>query len=376
MKIAIVSTRGIPNNYGGFEQFAEYISVGLVQRGYEVIVYSPHFHPYQGDSYHGVRVKHIYSPERWLGSSVGSFFYDFLSFRDALLTERCDIIYEAGYTSIIPAYIWYNVRCVTSSIVVTNMDGLEQRRTKFHPLVRRFLEWEERMAVKHSHHLIADNIGIQQYYKSKYGVDSKYLAYGADIHHDFSQEALAPYGVTAKNYYLLIARLEPENNIVVAIEGYLASAEYGKRPLLIVGKTNTPHGKDLVKRYGQYEHVHFLGGIYDFTVLDALRHYSYAYFHGHSVGGTNPSLLEAMAAQCLILAADNIFNRGVLDNNALYYSSSSEVTQHLNSITSIVNHKRQQFITNNTAKIRHEYSWQHLIAEHDSYFRALLAARK
>ena len=106
MRIAFISTRGIPNDYGGFEQFAEYISVGLANRGHEVTVYSPHFHPYKENSYKGVRIKHIYSPETWMGSSVGSFFYDFASLRDALKRERFDIIYEAGYTSIVPAYIW------------------------------------------------------------------------------------------------------------------------------------------------------------------------------------------------------------------------------------------------------------------------------
>ena len=109
MRIAFISTRGIPNDYGGFEQFAEYISVGLANRGHEVTVYSPHFHPYKENSYKGVRIKHIYSPETWMGSSVGSFFYDFASLRDALKRERFDIIYEAGYTSIVPAYIWFNV---------------------------------------------------------------------------------------------------------------------------------------------------------------------------------------------------------------------------------------------------------------------------
>ena len=106
MKIAFVSTRGIPNNYGGFEQFAEYISVGLARRGHDVTVYSPHFHPYKESEYKGVRIKHIHSPEQWIGSSIGSFFYDFKCLKNALKEGDYDIIYEAGYTSIIPAYIW------------------------------------------------------------------------------------------------------------------------------------------------------------------------------------------------------------------------------------------------------------------------------
>lgn len=131
MKIAFISTRGIPNNYGGFEQFAEYLSVGLVKRGHEVTVYSPHYHPYQGKEYNGVRIKQIYSPEKWIGGSIGSFFYDYACLKDALKKEDYDIIYEAGYTSIIPAYIRFNVKNIKRPIFTTNMDGLEYKRTKF-----------------------------------------------------------------------------------------------------------------------------------------------------------------------------------------------------------------------------------------------------
>ena len=195
MKIAFISTRGIPNNYGGFEQFAEYISVGLAARGHEVVVYSPHFHPYKKDTYKGVRIKHIYSPETWMGSSVGSFFYDFASLKDALKKEHFDIIYEAGYTSIVPAYIWFNVKKIKYPIFTTNMDGLEYKRTKFNKWVQKFIFWEERTTVKHSHYLIADNMGIHDYYKEKYNKESKFLAYGADIHEDYDISLLAEFGL-------------------------------------------------------------------------------------------------------------------------------------------------------------------------------------
>ena len=117
MKIAFISTRGIPNNYGGFEQFAEYISVGLAARGHEVTVYSPHYHPYQENMYKGVLIKHVYSPEKWMGGSIGSFFYDYACLKDALKRENFDIIYEAGYTSIIPAYIRFNVKDIKSGSI-------------------------------------------------------------------------------------------------------------------------------------------------------------------------------------------------------------------------------------------------------------------
>lgn len=376
MKIAFVSTRGIPNNYGGFEQFAEYISVGMAQRGHEVVVYSPKFHPYQESTYKGVRIKHIYSPETWMGSSVGSFFYDFASLRDALKKEDFDIIYEAGYTSIIPAYIWFNVKKRKRPIFTTNMDGLENKRSKFSPMVRRFLDWEEKMAVKYSHNLIADNMGIHDYYKEKYGKESKFLAYGADIHDDFKAEYLEEFGLKSEEYYILIARLEPENNIVMAIEGYLHSKENGRRPLIVVGKTNTPHGKELVEKYGNERNVEFVGGIYDFKKLDSVRHFSKAYFHGHSVGGTNPSLLEAMAAGCFIFAHDNIFNRAVLKENAFYYPSADKVTEYLNRIDTIAEGSKIQYTARNIEVIRNEYSWESLIDKHEKYFYWLLSQKQ
>ena len=376
MKIAFVSTRGIPNNYGGFEQFAEYISVGMAQRGHEVVVYSPKFHPYQESTYKGVRIKHIYSPETWMGSSVGSFFYDFASLRDALKKEDFDIIYEAGYTSIIPAYIWFNVKKRKRPIFTTNMDGLENKRSKFSPMVRRFLDWEEKMAVKYSHYLIADNMGIHDYYKEKYGKECKFLAYGADIHDDFKAEYLEEFGLKSEEYYILIARLEPENNIVMAIEGYLHSKENGRRPLIVVGKTNTPHGKELVEKYGNERNVEFVGGIYDFKKLDSVRHFSKAYFHGHSVGGTNPSLLEAMAAGCFIFAHDNIFNRAVLKENAFYYPSADKVTEYLNRIDTIAEGSKIQYTARNIEVIRNEYSWESLIDKHEKYFYWLLSQKQ
>ena len=376
MKIAFVSTRGIPNNYGGFEQFAEYISVGLAQRGHEVVVYSPKFHPYQEDTYKGVRLKHIYSPETWMGSSVGSFFYDFASLCDALKKEDFDIIYEAGYTSIIPAYIWFNVKKRKRPIFTTNMDGLENKRSKFSPMVRRFLDWEEKMAVKYSHYLIADNMGIHDYYKEKYDKESKFLAYGADIHDDFNADYLKEFGLQPEEYYILIARLEPENNIVMAIEGYLHSKENGRRPLIVVGKTNTPHGKELVEKYGNEKNVRFVGGIYDFKKLDSVRHFSKAYFHGHSVGGTNPSLLEAMAAGCFIFAHDNIFNRAVLEENAFYYPSADKVAEYLNRIDTIAEGSKIQYTARNIEVIRNEYSWESLIDKHEKYFYWLLSQKQ
>ena len=372
MKIAFVSTRGIPNNYGGFEQFAEYISVGLAKRGHDVTVYSPHYHPYKEGVYKDVKIKHIYSPEQWLGGSFGSIFYDYACLKDALKRENFDIIYEAGYTSIIPAYIRFNVKDIKKPIFITNMDGLEYKRTKFHPMVQKYVFWEEKMAVKHSHYMIADNMGIQDYYKEKYGKESKLLAYGANIYDDWDVARLQEYELEPYNYYLIVARLEPENNLVMAIEGYLKSKENGKSPLVIVGNTDTRHGKKLMEKYGHEKSICFMGGIYDFKKLDSVRHFSRAYFHGHSVGGTNPSLLEAMASGCFILAHDNVFNRAVLKENAIYYKTAEDVCGRLDRMDDEICERKDLIINNNWQEIRIKYSWEKLIDEHEKYFMEVL----
>lgn len=371
MKIAFVSTRGIPNNYGGFEKFAEQLSVRLAARGHEVIVYSPHYHVYKSNEYKGVRIKHIYSPEPWMGSSIGSFFYDFLSLRDALKREKPDIVYVAGYTSIVPAYIWYNVRNIKSPVLMTNMDGLEYKRTKFNRWVRAFLSWEERMTVKYSRFLISDNTGIQDYYKSEYGRESTLLAYGADIPRTYDERYVSELGLKSNEYFLLVARMEPENNIAMAIEGYLASKWRCRKPLVVVGKPNTRYGKELIAKYGWETSVRFTGGIYDTDCLNSLRHFSYTYFHGHSVGGTNPSLLEAMACGCFILSHDNVFNKSVLGENALYYANEQEIASMLDGMDKTMA-KKERFVIRNLQTIRDRYSWEKLADAYERYFECSL----
>jgi glycosyltransferase involved in cell wall biosynthesis len=376
MKIAFISTRGIPNNYGGFEQFVEYISVGLAAHGHEVVVYSPHFHPYRENIYKGVYIKHIYSPELWMGSSVGSFFYDFCSLREALKNEQFDIIYVTGYTSIVPAYIWFRVKTIKYPIIITNMDGQEHKRTKFNKWVQKFLRWEEKITVLYSNYLIADNAGIQYYLKKRYGRNSKFLAYGANIYDNYDITFLKDFGLESDQYYLLIARLEPENNIEVIIKGYLASKQKGKKTLVVVGKTNTSYGKYLIQMYTQEPSIRFLGGIYDFDKLNSIRYFSYAYFHGHSVGGTNPSLLEAMASECFIIAHDNEFNRTVLNSNAMYFSTAQDISFLLNRLNNVLLQYKNVYVTNNLKEIRMHYSWEKLINEHEKYFLHLLQTNK
>jgi glycosyltransferase involved in cell wall biosynthesis len=374
LNIAIIGTRGIPNNYGGFEQFTEYLSVGLAQKGHKMTVYSPHFHLYKEKSYKYVEIKHIYSPEHIIGSALGNCIYDFLCLRDAL-NQKYDIIYEAGFTSIVPSYIYFDIKKIDNPVIVTNVDGLEWKRNKFNTLTRKFMLWEEKIVSRYCKYLVADNKGIQKHFKDTYRKDSFFLSYGANIHTNYSEEYLKKYNLRNKSYYLIIARLEPENNIEIIVNGYLSSVKF-LYPLVIVGNTNTSYGKYLTRKYKNYSHIRFLGGIFNFDELESIRHYAFSYFHGHSVGGTNPSLLEAMAAGCLIIAHDNSFNRSILHNNAFFFLNESDITTILNSNTFNDIEIRKNYILNNLNSIVNDYSWEKIIRQHEIFFYEILGNNK
>jgi len=365
MKIAILGTRGIPNNYGGFEQFAEYLSVLLVKKNHKVTVYSPHFHPYKKKEYKSVHIKYIYSPEKYIGASA-NFVYDFLCLRDAL-KEDYDIILECGYHSNAPSY--YLMRGRKRPVLITNMDGLEWKRSKWNIITRWLIKKLEKLAVKKSHYLISDNTGIQQYYLNEFGVNSYYIAYGANPVYAFNENILLSYSLSKENYYVLIARLEPENNIEMILDGFILSKS--SLPFVVIGNHLTKYGVYLKKKYQGFN-IHFIGGIYNKDILDSLRYYSKAYFHGHSVGGTNPSLLEAMASQALIVAHSNDFNRAVLKNNAFFFSLDRDVAHVINSLDNMMNDEIAMKKKNNCELIIKEYSWSVITNQYEKLFENIL----
>ena len=365
MKIAIIGTRGIPNNYGGFEQFAEYLSVGLVKRGHEVTVYSPHFHPYQKKDFNGVTIKHIYSPEHLMGSSA-NFIYDFLSMKHALKHDF-DIILECGYHSNAPSY--YLMNGDKSPVLITNMDGLEWKRSKWNSATRWLILQMEKLAVKKSHILVSDNEGIQKYYERAYNAPSVCIPYGADLINEFHEESLAQYCLSKNEYYLLIARLEPENNIETILSGFDLSGDI-QRKMIVLGNHNTKYGRYLKDKFAHNAQIIFLGAIYDLSILNDLRCYARAYFHGHSVGGTNPSLLEAMASNAYIIAHDNEFNRSVLGDDALYFNSAETVKELIQS--PIDTDYVAQAIANNRSKIANQYTWEVITDQYEALFASSL----
>ena len=347
MKIAILGTRGIPNYHGGFEQFAEFFSVFLSQNNHDVYVYNSSSHPYQDNTFNGVNIIHCSDPENKIGTA-GQFIYDFNCIIDSRKRDF-DIILQLGYTS---SSIWYKL-FPKKATIITNMDGLEWKRSKYSKPVQKFLKFAEKLGVKSSDYLISDSIGIQSYLKNTYEVDSSYIAYGAELFTSPHKEILATYNVEADNYNMLIARLEPENNIETILDGVAKASN--KIPFLVVGKHDTnAFGVHLKNKFAEHKHIKFVGGIYNLEHLNNLRYYSKLYFHGHSVGGTNPSLLEAMASNTLIVANENPFNKAILENDAFYFSNSEEVS---NCIDTLHKENHLDYIRNNSKKIETIFSW-------------------
>lgn len=357
LSIGIIGTRGIPNHYGGFEQFAEFVSVGLVERGHDVTVYNSHTHPYQEKNFKGVKIIHCKDPEDKIGT-VGQFFYDLNCIMDSR-KRNFDIILQLGYTS---SSIWSRL-FPKSAILTTNMDGLEWKRTKYSIKVQKFLQYAEKLAVKHSDHLISDSIGIQEYLNSKYKKNSTYIPYGSNLFDNPDPQILPKYQLSEFNYDLLIARLEPENSIDVILDG-VAKANL-TRPFLVIGKHETKYGTYLKEKFKSSKNIQFLGSVYDQQILNNLRYFSNIYFHGHTVGGTNPSLLEAMGSNSFICANDNIFNRAILGSDAIYFSSPDDISIILKSMKKADN---LQSIENNFKKIREEFNWERIIDQYETHF--------
>ncbi len=357
LRIGILGTRGIPNQYGGFEQFASCLSRGLVEKGHEVSVYNSHNHPYQENTWFGVNLIHCFDPEYLIGTA-GQFIYDLNCIHDAQ-KRNFDILLVLGYTS---SSVWGRYY-PSKSIVITNMDGLEWKRSKYPKLVKQFLKYAEKLAVKYSNFHIADSIPVQQYLIGKYHIDPVFISYGADLTYQIDDAFSDSYGVVRGEYFLLITRMEPENNIQMILDGLCAAGQ--DRKVLVISGTANGYGKKMIARYASNAHILFPGAIYDTAVVNSLRLGCRAYFHGHSVGGTNPSLLEAMAAGAFIFSHNNEFNRAVLGEDALYFSSSKEVAELVEKLNE---YPAEVMKANNLEKIKNDHSWRKIISEYEQQF--------
>ena len=350
LKIAILGTRGIPNEYGGFEQFAENFAVRMAEKGNEVSVYCSSKHSYKASDYKGVSLIHCNDPEHIIGTA-GQFVYDFNCIIDSR-KRNFDIILQLGYTS---STVW-SWLFPKRSLIVTNMDGLEWKRSKYNRLTRQFLKAAERWGAIHSNYLIADSGAIKQYLHHQYGVEASFVPYGAIPFFATEEEGkkLSRFNVVPYQYDLLIARFEPENNIALMLKSY---SENQDKLILVIGNYQAnAFGKKMYERFKSFSNIRFLGAIFDMDLLNMLRYYSGLYLHGHSVGGTNPSLLEAMACNALIAAHDNAFNRDVLGDEAFYFGDE----QALNAILQQTINKQNYtpWLQANMKKIISQYNWE------------------
>lgn len=358
LRIGILGTRGIPNHYGGFEYFAEHLSQGLVKRGHEVYVYNSHNHPNQQRVWNQVQIVHCYDPEFRYGS-FGQFLYDLNCIRDAR-HRHFDVMLFLGYTS---SSIW-GAFYPKKPVIIYNMDGFEWQRSKYSKPIQRFLRLAEKLAVKYSDFIVADSTHIQEYIHEKYKLLPEYIAYGADVFEQPDVSQLQRFRLAARHYHMLMARMEPENNIEMVLDGYHASSS----PLdfIIIGSTANRFGQYLQNKYAGDRRIRFLGAIFDHRLINNLIFHSNLYFHGHSVGGTNPSLLEAMGSRALVVAKDNVFNRLVLKSNAFFFSDASEVKQYANTLTRQEAHEKM--VEANAFAIRNEYNWPDIIDKYEQFF--------
>lgn len=322
----MVGTRGVPARYGGFETAVEEIGKRLAAGGHEVMVYCRgERHP--EPEYLGMRLIHLPAIEKKVAETLSHTGLSVMhAFRDKMTREGADaaLLFNAANAPLLPVLRTLRIP------VATHVDGLEWKRTKWSGTGRRYYRAAEAMAVRWSDALIADAHGIQDYYRDRFGAESVFIPYGAPILASTDTTKLAEAGYEPGGYHLVVARFEPENHVHLAVEGYRRSR--ADKPLVVVG--SAPYADAYTARVkelaGDDPRITFLGGVWDQDLLDALYAGALTYVHGHSVGGTNPSLLRAMGAGASVLAYDVNFNREVLGTDAgRYFADAAELAERI-----------------------------------------------
>lgn len=319
MRIALLGTRGVPARYGGFETCVEEVGQRLAARGHEVIVYCRQRKGGEPrpKSYLGMTLVSLPAPKR---RTLETLIHTGLS-AGHLLAHRVDaaIVFNAANAP------WLPVLRAAQIPVATHVDGLEWKRAKWGNLGQKYYLWAEGMAVRCSDALIADAAGIASYYLQKYGAQTQLMAYGAPILGETGAELIEDIGLKSGEFHLIVARFEPENHVDVIVDGFTRSA--AKYPLVVVG--SAPYADEYTRkvRTAADSRVRFLGGVWDQKLLNQLYAHTLVYWHGHSVGGTNPSLLRAMGASTATNAFDVDFNREVLGDAGSYFSTAQDIPQ-------------------------------------------------
>lgn len=324
--LIITGIRGIPAAHGGFETFAESLAIYLVGKGWSVTVYcqvtSDEFAEVTESFWQGVKLIHI--PVKDDGAKA-TIVFDYLSVQHAKNLQG--IILTLGYNTAI-FNLLFRLAGKTNLI---NMDGIEWKRDKWKWYERAWLYINERVGCKVAHHLVADHPEIKKHLATRVNPNKiTMIPYGARAVETADVKLIHHLGLVENGYAILIARPEPENSIFEVVSAF--SRKLRGIKLVVLGKYSDSNAYHVKVRAAASDEVLFLGAIYDHAVLDALRYCALFYVHGHTVGGTNPSLIEALGAGQPILAHDNLFNRWVAGQGAMYFSSLSDCSDKLDEL--------------------------------------------
>jgi len=317
MNIAMIGTRGVPARYGGFETAVDEVGRRLAAAGHRVVVYcrtTRDDDAARPDSYLGMELVHLPAARK---RSLETLSHTALSVGH-LLAHRTDaaFVFNAANAPLLPL-----IRAARIP-VATHVDGLEWRRAKWGGAGRRYYRTAESLSVRWSDALIADAAGIADYYRREFDAPTTLLTYGAPLIAPGS-DRLAELGLETGGYHLAVARFEPENHVDVIVDGFRRSG--ATKPLVVVG--SAPYSDAYTSRVHELadDRVRFLGGVWDQAQLDQLYGNCFTYLHGHSVGGTNPSLLRAIGAGAAVLAFDVDFNREVTEEAGRYWTTAEDV---------------------------------------------------
>lgn len=315
----MVGTRGVPAAYGGFETAIEEVGKRLAERGHDIVVYTRGSES-TAKEYLGMRVVHLPAvPVK----QVETLSHTGLSTLHLMVHRRPDaaFVFNAANSPFVP---FLRLRRVPTAL---HMDGLEWRRSKWGPRGRAYYRWAEQFGVRTADAMISDAPGIADYYTHQFSVPTELIRYGAPILETSPGRSLAEYSVQPGGYHLVVARFEPENHVLEIVDGYHRST--AEKPLLVVG--SAPYSAEYTDRIAEIAaadpRIRLLGGVYDQELLDTLYADAMIYAHGHSVGGTNPSLLRAMGAGTAVIAFDVPFNREVLDGDGWFFSDADDVAK-------------------------------------------------
>ena len=370
MRIAVFGARGVPAKWGGFDTFVTELTPRLAEAGHDVTLFTmPKYTDESvGKTWEGVRIVRL--PTLY-GKFTETLFHELFSSLYALVRPKQDVYYVLGCRT-----VWaYLPHKLLRRRLVIHTDGLDWRRRKWGRFARAYLKANYWLARKITDRLVSDSRELKRFYLEEYGADSAFLTYGAKVAHIEDEarhrEILAGYDAEPGGYYLVVARMEPENNVDVIVREFERSAV--RKPLLVVGGAN--YKSAYLERLQQTTdpRIRFLGPVYEPGHLEALHLGARAYIHGHEVGGTNPSLLGAMGCGNLVLAHDVRFNREVLAGSGLLWSKDEgSLLIQLERVEREGDDLRAEAATVCRQRIAAFYTWDKCAADQERYFRYLV----